>query len=68
MLKNKAGKTDGENKYLQELLLKERKLIQLIPEDEDERELRLCRQTVMHCDMSDIKKRILCYCSKVSWT
>ena len=36
MLKNKAGKTDGENKYLQELLLKERKLIQLIPEDEDE--------------------------------
>ena len=29
-----ADKTDGENKYLQELLLKERKLIQLIPEDE----------------------------------
>ena len=36
LLGNKAGKTDGENKYLQELLLKERKLKQLIPEDEDE--------------------------------
>ena len=36
LLENKAGKTDGENKYLQELLLKERKLKQLIPEDEDE--------------------------------
>ena len=34
LLENKADKTDGENKYLQELLLKERKLIQLIPEDE----------------------------------
>lgn len=28
LLENKAGKTDGENKYLQELLLKERKLMQ----------------------------------------
>ena len=36
LLENKADKTDRENKYLQELLLKERKLIQLIPEDEDE--------------------------------
>ena len=36
LLENKADKTDGENKYLQELLLKERKLIQLIPENEDE--------------------------------
>ena len=35
LLENKADKTDRENKYLQELLLKERKLIQLIPEDED---------------------------------
>ena len=34
LLENKADKTDGENKYLQELLLKERKLIQLITEDE----------------------------------
>ena len=36
LLENKADNTDRENKYLQELLLKERKLIQLIPEDEDE--------------------------------
>ena len=36
LLENKADKTDRENKYLQELLLKERKLIQLIPEDENE--------------------------------
>ena len=28
LLENKAGKTDGENKYLQVLLLKERKLMQ----------------------------------------
>ena len=36
LLENKADTTDRENKYLQELLLKERKLRQLIPEDEDE--------------------------------
>lgn len=36
LLENKADKTDRENKYLQELLLKERKLRQFIPEDEDE--------------------------------
>lgn len=36
LLENKADKTDRENKYLRELLLKERKLKKLIPEDEDE--------------------------------